>query len=262
MNSLISINNKFMDINVKEFVELINNSKYTKGVELYIDVENDDEIKYLNDLVFELKKYDLILQIHGNSELELKEQIRFMKLLENISDYLEQKIVVTLHSIYNEDKELSLILTKEYITSVINAVDNEKIVICLENLNDAPGLDRLEKEYIRDYIVKDKKLYFTYDIGHEIADYGNITSLDNSLIEDIRNAHIHTNNGKGRDHQPIYINDINWNNIIKGIVFLINNNYRYNIVYEYDLYDCKGDNKIDKVKDYLSSIDLISEHYN
>ena len=262
MKSLISINRKFMDINLKDFIELINNSKYTKGVELYIDIHNDDEIKYLNDLIYELKKYNLILQIHGNSELDIKEQIKFLKLLENISDYLEQKIVVTLHSIYNENKELSLILTKEYISKVANSVDNEKVVICLENLNDVPGYDKLEKEYIRDYLVKNKEVYFTYDIGHEIADYGNITNLDNDFIKDIRNIHIHTNDGKGNDHQPIYLNDSNWNKVVKGIVFLINNNYQYNIVYEYDLYACHGETKVDKVKDYLSSIDLVSEHYN
>ena len=75
-------------------------------------------------------------------------------------------------------------------------------------------------------------------------------------------GNIHTNDGKGNDHQPIYLNDSNWNKVVKGIVFLINNNYQYNIVYEYDLYACHGETKVDKVKDYLSSIDLVSEHYN
>ena len=37
----------------------------------------------------------------------------------------------------------------------------------------------------------------------------------------------------------------------------MDNNYKYNIVYEYDLYKCSGDTIIDKVKDYLNSIENI-----
>ena len=70
MKSLISINNKFMSINPKELVNLINNSNYTKGVEIYVNVDNIDEMKYLDDLVFEIKRNNLVLQVHGNIELE------------------------------------------------------------------------------------------------------------------------------------------------------------------------------------------------
>ncbi len=40
MTSLISINYKFMDINPKEFVELIKTSKYIKGVEACINLDS------------------------------------------------------------------------------------------------------------------------------------------------------------------------------------------------------------------------------
>ena len=66
MSSLISVN-------------LINKSKYTKGLEIYIDMSDDnpygltinEELDYLDKLVFELKKNNLILQIHGEIELDM-----------------------------------------------------------------------------------------------------------------------------------------------------------------------------------------------
>ena len=109
--------------------------------------------------------------------------------------------------------------------------------------------------------LNDERLYFTYDMGHEIADYGGITDLDSYMIEEIRNVHIHTNNGIDNDHIPIYRNDRNWDKIIKSLTFLIVNHYKHNIVYEYGLDFCNGDNVEDKIKDYLYSIDLVSEKY-
>lgn len=261
MESLISINHKFMGLTPKRLVELILESKYTNGVEAYIDVANDNELKYLDDLVFELKKNNLILQIHGEIELDYDKQLEFMKTLEKYSDYLEIPIVLTLHTVLNDDDEISIKQTIEYTSNLINSVDSNKIIICLENLNDSRGFIRLGKEEIRSTVLNDEKLYFTYDIGHEIADYGKITDLDEYMIEDIRNVHLHSNDGKGNDHFPIYKNDLHWNEIIKGLTFLRVNNYKYNIVYEYALEYCRGETTEEKVKDYLYSMDYVSEKY-
>ena len=261
MNSLISINNKFMSVNPKRLVELIKTTKYVKGVEIYID-NSEEQIKYLDDLVFELKRNNLILQVHGNVLLDFDKQLKYIKKLENYSDILGYQIVLTLHTIYDENINVSLTKTLEYISNLINSIDNNKVIICLENLNDTKEFIRLGKEEIRKIVLNDEKLYFTYDIGHEIIDYGKITNLDKYMIEDIRNIHIHSNDNKGNDHMPIYKNDIHWNEIIKGLTFLILNNYKYNIVYEYDLYCCYGQTIEEKIKDYLNSIDYISERYN
>ena len=261
MNSLISVNKKFMEIAPKKIVEMIKNTKYVKGLEFGISDLNDLELKYIDDLVFELKRNNLIFQLHGNSGLSIEEQIKFLKKIENYSDYLGYKIVITLHSLYDINKEKSKNKTIEYFSEVIKNIDNNKLVICLENLNDIPNYDRLEKEYIKPIILNDESLYFTYDLGHELIDYGNMTNLNEYMIEEIRNVHIHTNDGKGKDHMPIYENDKYWLNLLKGITYLINNKYQYNIVYEYDLYECKGENLEEKVLDYLNSIDFVSLHY-
>ena len=61
MRSLISINKKFMEVTPNRLVELILNTKSVKGVEAYIDIENSNELKYVGDLVFLLKKNNLQL---------------------------------------------------------------------------------------------------------------------------------------------------------------------------------------------------------
>lgn len=261
MKSLISINNKFIDISPKELVELVLEFKHTNGIEASFDFNNSEEMKYLDDLVYEIKKNNLILQIHANINLELDKQILYMKELEKYSDFLGFPIVVTIHSVYDPDKEISLNKSIVYLGELVKNIDNNKLIISVENLNDSRGLDRLEKEYITPIILNNEKLFFTYDMGHELADYGNLTNLNKYLIDEIRNIHIHTHNNL-KDHQVIYENDKYWNDIMKGLIYLINNNYSGNIVYEYDLYDCKGETKKDKVIDYLKSIDLVSEKYD
>ena len=247
-----------MDLSPMKLVELINDSKHTKGVEASININNDNELTYLDNLVFELKKNNLILQIHGDINIPLDKQIEYIKKLEAYSDYLNKAIIMTLHTIYDEDKDVSINKTVEYISNLLKNINNEKIIISLENLNDSKILDRLNKEDIKTTVLNDEQLFFTYDIGHEIADYGQITNLDKYMIDDIRNVHIHSHN-RGIDHLPIYKNDIHWNEILKGLIFLINNNYKYNIVFEYALEYCNGNTTEERVKDYLYSIDYVSE---
>ena len=256
MRSLISINFKFMDVTPKRLVELINNTKSVKGVEVNININSSFELKYLEDLVFELKRNNLILQIHANIEDPIEDQLKYIKKLEEYSDYLGYPIVVTFHTIYDEDKEISINKTIDYLSKI----NSNKIIICLENLNDIRGYIRIGKDEIRTTILNGERIYFTYDIGHELYDGGDLTNLDEYMIEDIRNIHIHSND-RVEDHRPIYKNDMYWNELMKVLEFLINKNYKYNIVYEYDLYDCKGNESEDKIIDYLESIDLVSEKY-
>ncbi len=262
MKSIMSVNVfKFMPVSPKRLVELIKESKYTKGVEVYLDCNKEDELKYLDDLVYELYRNDLILQIHGDVEWDYDKQLKFVKKLEEYSSYLGYPIVYTLHTIYDEDLEASLSKTIDYISKLLSEIDESKITVCLENLNCVRGYTRLNKEGIKKYVINDEKLYFTYDIGHVIADYGNITDLDVYMMEDVRNVHIHSHDGMGNDHMPIYKEDTYWNSIMKGLTFLILNNYQYNIVYEYDLNFCRGDSTEDRIKDYLASIDYVSQKY-
>ena len=261
MKSLISINHKFMSISPKRLVELIKESKHTKGVEIYIDFDKQEEVDYLNDLVPELKQNDLILQVHANVELDMNMQIEYFKLLEKYSDELGYPINVTFHTIYDSEVYQSLSRTLRYMIELIPNIDTEKFVLCLENLNDTEGKKRPNKEEIRNIIADNDFLFLTYDIGHELADYSRVTELDAKLAEEIKNVHVHTNDGKGNDHMPIYQGDMLWDEVMKGINLLKNYNYDNNVVYEYALEFCKGERVEERIKDYLSSIDFVTENY-
>lgn len=256
MNSLISINYKFMDITPKRLVELINSYDLVKGIEINVNLDNSYELKYLEDLVFELNRNNLILQVHANIEDDIDKQLKYIKKLEEYSDYLGYPIILTFHTFYNEDSNISIDKTIDYISNI----NSDKVIICLENLNDIPGYKRIGKDEIKSTILNNEKIFFTYDIGHELYDNGNLINLDEYIFEEIRNVHIHSNY-KGEDHMPIYKNDIHWNELMKSLEYLIYKNYKYNIVYEYNLYACKGNTLEDKINDYLNSISYISEKY-
>lgn len=263
MKPLISINKKFMDYNPTELNQIVlNNSNYIEGYEIYIDYNNQEERKYLEELAFICHKEKKHFQVHGNSNLPLETQIEYIKYLENISDYLGYKINIVLHSISAATTEESIKLTTDYLNSITDAIDENKIIISLENLNDSGNIDRLDKNDITPIVANNEKVYLTYDIGHEIADYSNILTLNSEIIPLISNVHIHTFNNffsEGYDHKPIFKNDEHWNEIIKGILFLKRNDYTGSIVFEYDLNTCPGNTTKERIISYCSSIDYVAE---
>ena len=261
MKNLISVNYKFMDIAPKELLHRILKSKSIQGIELGIDIYSGKQLKYLDDLVLEMKKTHLILQIHGNSHIDFDSQVKFLKKIEKYSEDLGYPIIVTLHSIYDIDQEMSLQKTREYLDNLLEQIDNNKLVICLENLNDLGEMKRLKTEDIQPIILKNKGLYFTYDIGHELVDNKDAKSLNKEMIQKIRNVHLHTCNQSGKDHLPIYKDCNNWPSVLKKIIFLINNQYSYNFVYEYNLHDCQGNTITEKMDDYIKSIDFATAQY-
>lgn len=264
MKSILSVNKKFMIFSPYELIELVKKkSKYVEGFEIYIDYHNENEIKYLKELASYCKMNNYHFQVHGDSTLNLKEQIDFLKLLEQIYDLLGYKINVVLHSINAETNEKSKKLTIDYLNEITNAIDNSKLIISLENLNNIPFMDRLNINDVLPIVANNEKIFLTYDIGHEIVDYNSVTSIDSNLINLISNVHIHSTNydiySGGFDHKPIFKKDTNWNIIIKAILFLKNNDYENSIVFEYDLYACPGNNIEEKLISYFDSIDYVSE---
>lgn len=255
MKNIISVNKKFMEISPKQLIEIIKEFYSVSGIEIFINCNEEKEIDYLEKLVFEIKNSNLILQVHSDIECSLEEQIKYLKKLEEYSNYLNKKIVVTFHSVYDINKEISINKTKEYMRKIIENITSDNLILCLENLNNLDKEYRLKKEDLSK-VVENEDLFLTYDMGHELEEFGKINYPDNHIFNKIRNIHIHDSND-GIDHYPIYNSSINFNIILNGIKYLKDNNYKYNIVYEYDLYKCSGDTIIDKVKDYLNSIENI-----
>lgn len=265
MNSLISINSGFMDINPIDLIWFLKDkSSYIKGIEIYINNNIEKEKKYLEDLVYACLNNDFILSIHGESNMDKELQIKYLKEIEKYSDILGYQINVTLHPLFHSDKENSINDTIDYMNYITDNIDNTKIKICLENLNYMYKQDRLHKEDIANIILNNENLFMTYDIGHEIIDNGDIININNYLINEISNIHIHTFDYEydlGYDHKPIFKNDKNWEKILKAITYLKINKYEGNIVFEYALTACEGNDFLEKLETYLRSIDFISEMF-
>ncbi len=269
MKSILSINNKFMCYTPNELIKLVKeNSKYIDGFEIYVDYHNPVEMEYLKELANCCKLNNCHFQVHGNSYLSLNEQISFLKILESLSNLFDYKINVVLHSVKASTNEESIKLTTDYITNLVSAIDNSKITLSLENLNDIPGEDRLDINDIIPIVANDENIFMTYDIGHEIVEYHEIMKNDEKseyTVPLISNVHIHSTNydfySSGFDHKPIFKGDSNWNDIIKGIIFLKHNNYDKSVVFEYDLYACPGETIEEKIISYCESIDYVSERF-
>ena len=56
IKSIISVNKKFMDIAPKRLIEIINKTKSTSGIELFINCKDQLEMNYLEALVHAIKK--------------------------------------------------------------------------------------------------------------------------------------------------------------------------------------------------------------
>jgi len=266
MKSIIAVNNKFMDYTPYELVELIKtNSKYTDGFEIYINYQNKEELKYLKDLATCCKKNDYHFQVHSTSTLTSEQQINFLKELEELSDYLEYKINVVLHSVKAQTSEESLKLTLKYLEEIMPNVNHEKVTISLENLNDIPGDDRLNLTDVLPIVANTENLFLTYDIGHDIVDCNDVTGINKEMIPFISNVHIHSTNHDtyigGFDHKPIFKGDEKWNEIIKSILYLKNNNYDKSIVFEYEINICPGDTLEERIISYCKSMDYVAERF-
>ena len=219
----------------------------------------------MKNIFYLCSKNNLIFQVHGNSDLSLNKQKEYIDILNELSCHIYYPINMVIHPIYNSDKQKSIDETINYTNAVSRFTSASNIILSLENLNDACNQDRLNKEDITPIVCNNESLFFTYDIGHEIIENGNITDLNEFMIPLISNVHIHTYNSKykdGYDHKPINQGDEHWNKCLKGIYFLKNNHYDGNIVFEYDLYQCFGDNIEEKIKSYLASIDNFSDRFN
>lgn len=265
MKSIMSINKKFMEYSPVDLINIVKeNSKYIDGFEISINYHNNDEIDYLKRLADICRLNDFHFQVHGDSSLNLEEQVSFFKILEEMSIMFDYKINVVLHSIKASSNEESIVLTTNYLYELINRVDNSKVIVSLENLNDIPGDDRLNLEQVIPIVANNEKLYLTYDIGHEISDYNNVINNMIDLYSVMSNVHIHSMSyeySDGFDHKPIFKNDERWNDIIKAILFLKKSSYKKSIVFEYDLYACPGVTLEEKIIAYCKSIDYVSERY-
>jgi len=260
MKFLMSINHKFMELNPKDLISLVKDK--IDGFEIAININNNEEVEYLKELALECKKNNLHFQVHGDSSLRINQQKDFFTILGTLSDILGYKINVVMHPIIAGSIAASTQSTTEYTNKLTKEANLNKIMISLENLNDFGSENRLNKEEVIPIISNNDHLYFTYDIGHELVESGDIIKVDDWIILKMSNIHVHTMNhiySLGFDHKPIYKHDEHWNKIIKSLKTLKMQGYHGSVVFEYDLYACYGSNLKEKIADYAKSIEYVED---
>lgn len=260
---LMSINYKFMSKTPKDLFDIINKQRsQLGGFEVSVNINNDNEVEYLRKLAFEAYRNNLVLQMHGTTYNDDNENFRYLDLINEISNIMQSNISIVYHSIYNEQKEESIKDSIDFFNKVISYIKqkNYNITLSIENLNDLNKQDRLNKNDLIPILESVKYLNFTYDIGHELIDYGNIIDLKEILLSRLINVHIHTFNNS-YDHQILTDIDEHKNQWIKGITYLKIVGYDNTLVLEYDINAFKYDSFDEKLIAYLKSIDVINEYF-
>ena len=251
MKSLISVNNKFMEIPAAELMSMV--SEYADGVEVYVDYSNNNELNYLDELARIASEKQLWLQVHGQIECDTEEQEQF---LDRISRYGFNHIPVTFHPIYREDAEESITMTIGYLKEIVRYVKQKcpNLEILIENLNDWEGRHRLKMREVKRVIDAVPELGVTYDIGHVIADGAmsveDIISPVDGCAQKNRNLHVHSCKTAIIDHQPIYQGDKKWNIATQALAHFSS---VPTVVFEYDVYACRGNSLREQVLDYLQT---------
>ena len=259
MKSIISINvSKFKEINCLDLYKIINDK--IDGCELHFNFNDKEELEYVENLLFYFNRDNFYYQFHGNSNLTIdkqKEYLLFVNKTNNSNNYIN----IVLHSLTFDNIEDALKQTSLYIDELEEFIEenNLKITLSLENLNSIKDVKRLSKEDLFSILYNNDKLNFTYDIGHEIEEYGLLTNLSDIEIKRINNVHIHTFKNN-LDHLPIYDNDEHILNITKSLLYLRHINYNGPIVFEYDLYECNGNTLEEKVIGYIDSIKFVENY--
>lgn len=257
---LISINRKFMHIPADELLDTI--ARKCNGLEVCFDFHNKREMAYMDQLAKGAAKRGLLFQIHGDSNLEIEDQIKFLDYVASLPKYYSGPTKVTLHPLCDEDYTEAMCKTENYFGKLLERIDHKKITICAENLNSYCGESRIGLYDLINIFgfPKGDGLCFTCDVGHLLWDLKNgirhamsYSFLDREKQRRVMWANIHIHDCDDvEDHLPIRKESANYDWLSDAAKL------GRVVVFEYNLDACKGKTKREKVDDYLNSIQQIS----
>lgn len=260
MKILLSLNNKFyseLPLNFIKFLEENDKCKTVAGFEVVVDINNEEEKNYIKNLSFICKQNNYHLQFHGNSDYSINNQKKYIDFVNEIGEFLDRKMYIVLHPQTANTIEEEIKLTNLYFSEILNYIYEMQynIEISVENLNSTTDIIRLSKDYLKPILSNNMDLNFTYDMGHEIMEYGELIDLDTVLIDRISNIHIHTFDSK-EEHKPIFENSINKDKWIKAIQYLNYINFDKTVVLEYDFY-MMGEDYYERLLNYIKSAEFM-----
>lgn len=256
MELLLYIDNKILGISPDN---LINNILSTgiKGFEVSFDIFSYIEANYLKRLAELCKKNKLKLQVHAHIHDNIEKQLDFYQ---EVSIIYGNNINIVNHPVSSENIYLAQEQTNILFSKILNYIyiKQYNLLISIENLSSRVNTIRLSKKLLLPILSNNEDLYFTYNIGNEIKDYGKIIDLQKLFIERLNNVHIYTFDLKS-NHKAITKNDPIKMNIIKGLTYLKQNDYNGTLVLDYD-FSLFGDNNEQRLKEYIESAKFILEY--
>lgn len=231
------------------------------GYELMVDCKKEEHMAYLENLAHLAKEKGFIFQVHSSSYDSLDVQKKFLDEVERLALFLERDVPIVYHPFASETEEASLEKTNDLMAELlIYCYQNHyHLRLSLENLEHRKESIRLGKEEIVPVLYNNIDLHYTYDLGHELRDYGNITDVDHLLLERLNNVHLFRNE-KEVTHLPLTDGDIDKEKWVKSLLYLKQSGYQGSVVLEYDFYQMEGETFEEKIISYLKHASFIKEY--
>lgn len=265
MNIYISIGPKFF---VRKPHEVFNEFKkqdvnhVIKGFEIYFDFGIAEQVEFASSFASICSKEGYDLQFHNDCVYDVQRQKKYLEFIHGISKlFNKKKMKIVFHSVYGDDILDNVRKTSEFMAELLEYVylKGLNVELSLENLDDKNWTIRLDKNEMREIIYNNENLYFTYDIGNEIIEYGKIIDVDYLLEQRLTNVHLHTFD-KYDGHVPIFPEDENKLRWLKALTYLKLIDYRGAIVLEYEYSIIPGKSFEEKVKNTLRSAEFVDLH--
>lgn len=259
MNILLALNYKLFETQPDILVKKIENIKEISGFEIFIDINKKIEKDYLSRMAYLCKEKNLILQIHSSITIdeEINEHLDFYN---EISKIYDKPINIVNHPFKSDSIYIAQEKTNILFSKILNYIYEKqyRLNYSIENLNSEQGDMRLSKKYLIPILSNNQDLYFTYDIGHEIMEYGEIVDLREIFIDRLINIHLHTFDYLN-EHKPITKNDVYKSKWVKAINYLKQIGYNGNIVLEYDV-NLLGTNFDEKINNYIEAAKFMYQY--
>ena len=259
MKLLLSINNKIFDQTPDTLIKRIEDVKEISGFEVYIDMTKDSEREYLRRLAHLCNERNLVLQIHAcliNND-EIEDHINYYYEIETIYN---KPINVVNHPLESDNIYLAQEKTNIFFSKILNYIYEHKyrINLSIENINSMRHRMRLSKDYLIPILSNNQDSFFTYDVGHEIMEYGNLVDLSEIFIDRIINVHLHTFTAE-QEHLPIKKDSPNKLMWVKAINYLREIGYDGVITLEYDMNKI-GNNFDEKINGFIEEAKFMYQY--
>lgn len=264
MKLLLALNYKFVEKGAYPLVKFVEDNDLTKvvdGYEMMVDCKDEKEMSFLDELIHLAKEKDFIIQIHSSGYKDIVIQKEFLDKMEEYALFLERNLLIVYHPLSSDNKEDSLEDTNEMLGELLIYCykNNYHLTLSLENLEHRKKEVRLDKNEIIPVLYNNIDLKYTYDLGHEFRDYGQITDVDKLLLERLSNVHLFRND-IDKVHLPLTDSDPDKNNWVKALLYLKQNGYDKSVVLEYDFYLMEGTTFDLKMLSYLKHASFIKEY--